>query len=81
MENSSLNMNKENSNNSLDYFLNISVEDMEKYETLNRQLNDIINNINTKFDFINFTKEKIKPIKQVINKNILYNYIIYIVFY
>jgi trehalose-6-phosphate synthase len=70
MENSSLNMNKENSNNSLDYFLNISVEDMEKYETLNRQLNDIINNINTKFDFINFTKEKIKPIKQVINKNI-----------
>ena len=63
-------MNKENSNNSLDYFLNISVEDMEKYETLNRQLNDIINNINTKFDFINFTKEKIKPIKQVINKNI-----------
>ena len=43
---------------------------MEKYETLNRQLNDIINNINTKFDFINFTKEKIKPIKQVINKNI-----------
>jgi trehalose-6-phosphate synthase len=70
MENSPLNMNKENSNNSLDYFLNISVEDMEKYETLNRQLNDIINNINTKFDFINFTKEKIKPIKQVINKNI-----------
>lgn len=70
MENSSLNMNKENSNNSMDYFLNISVEDMEKYETLNRQLNDIINNINTKFDFINFTKEKIKPIKQVINKNI-----------
>ena len=70
MENSSLNMNKENSSNSLDYFLNISVEDMEKYETLNRQLNDIINNINTKFDFINFTKEKIKPIKQVINKNI-----------
>lgn len=70
MENSPLNMNKENSNNSLDYFLNISVEDMEKYETLNRQLNDIINNINTKFDFINFTKEKIKPIKQVINRNI-----------
>lgn len=68
MENSSLNMNKQNSNNSLDYFLNISVEDMEKYETLNRQLNDIINNINTKFDFINFTKEKLKPIKEVINK-------------
>ena len=77
MENSAINTYKENPNKSIEYFLNISLEDMEKYEILNKQFNEIVNNITTKFDFINFTKDKLRPIKEVNNKNIIYNYIIY----
>ena len=77
MENSAINTSKENPNKSIEYFLFFFLEDMEKYEILNKQFNEIVNNITTKFDFINFTKDKLRPIKEVNNKNIIYNYIIY----
>ena len=67
MEKSSLKETKEESNGTPSPFPNISLKDMEEYETINRELNEIINNINTKFDFKVFNKEKLKPIKKVIN--------------
>lgn len=67
MEKSSLKETKEESNETPSPFPNISLKDMEEYETINRELNEIINNINTKFDFKVFNKEKLKPIKKVIN--------------
>lgn len=67
MEKSSLKEKKEESNETTSPFPNISLKDMEEYETINRELNEIINNINTKFDFKVFNKEKLKPIKKVIN--------------
>ena len=67
MEKSSLKETKEESNETPSSFPNISLKKMEEYETINRELNEIINNINTKFDFKVFNKIKLKPIKKVIN--------------
>ena len=59
MEKSSLKETKEESDKTPSSFPNNSLTDMEEYETINRELNEIINNINTKFDFKVFNKEKL----------------------
>ena len=59
----------------------IEQEQTQKYETIFKELNDIINKINKNFDFKTFEKQKLSSLEEVIIKINNYILLINIVFF
>ena len=53
---------------------NIEKEQIQKYENIFKEINNIIDKINNNFDFKTFEKHKLSSLEEVIKK--IYNYIL-----
>jgi len=53
---------------------NIEKEQIQKYENIFKEINNIIDKINNNFDFKTFEKQKLSSLEEVIKK--IYNYIL-----
>ena len=49
---------------------NIEKEQIQKYENIFKEINNIIDKINNNFDFKTFEKQKLSSLEEVIIKNI-----------
>jgi hypothetical protein len=56
---------------------NIEKEQIQQYENIFKEINNIIDKINKNFDFKTFEKQKLSSLEEVIIKKI-YNYILLI---